>query len=122
MTRERLELGMRGEQLAVEKLKGLGYKVLERNYRCPFGEIDLIARHHKTLVFVEIKTRRGRPLAYAKEAVNAGKRRRLSKTALAYMKANGACDSSARFDVVAVSLINGPPEVEVVTDAFELAY
>jgi len=122
MTREHLELGIRGEQLAEEKLKGLGYKIVERNYRCPFGEIDLIARDRNTLVFVEIKTRRGKPLAYAKEAVNAGKRRRLSKTALAYMKANAAFDSSARFDVVAVSLINGPPEVEIVTDAFELAY
>jgi putative endonuclease len=122
MTRERVELGMRGEQLVVEMLKGLGYKIVERNYRCPFGEIDLIARHRGTLVFVEIKTRRTKPLAYAKEAVNAGKQRRLSKTALAYMKANAELDTSARFDVVAVSLINGPPEVEVVTDAFELAY
>jgi putative endonuclease len=122
MTRERLELGMRGEQLAEEKLKALGYKIVERNYRCPFGEVDLIARHRNTLVFVEIKTRRGRSLGYAKEAVNAGKQRRLSKTALAYMKANAAFDSRARFDVVAVSLVNGPPEVEIVTDAFELAY
>jgi len=122
MTRERLELGATGERMALEELERLGYRILERNFRCIAGEIDAIARHGETLVFVEIKTRRGKSLAYAKEAVNARKRRQLSKAALVYMKASRACDVSARFDVVAVSLTDGPPKVEVVTDAFELAY
>lgn len=122
MTRERLELGALGERIAVEELTRLGYRILERNYRCPVGEIDIVARRHGILVFVEIKTRRGRSPGYAKEAVDAGKRRRLSKAALSYLKANGACDASARFDVVAVSLADGPPVVEVVENAFELAY
>ncbi len=122
MTRERIELGMRGERLAFEELKKLGYKILERNYRCRFGEIDLIARHRDTLVFVEIKTRRGKTLGYAKEAVNSGKQRRMSKAALAYLKAKTQGCVSARFDVVAISLTSSGPEVEIVTDAFELAY
>ncbi len=122
MTRERLELGALGERIAVEELTRLGYRILERNYRCSVGEIDIIARHREILVFVEIKTRRGRSPGYAKEAVDAGKRRRLSKAALSYLKAHGACDASARFDVVAVSLADGPPVVEVVENAFDLAY
>lgn len=122
MSRERRELGALGERMALEELERLGYKILERNYRCALGEIDIVARDRKTLVFVEIKTRRSKSLAYAKEAVDAGKRRRLSKVALAYMKAHDACDTSGRFDVVAVNLSDGPPQVEVVVDAFELAY
>ena len=70
MTRERLEIGKLGEDLALKKLKKLGYKKIIRNYRCPLGEVDLIAEDSGTLVFVEIKTRKGRSIEYAKEAVN----------------------------------------------------
>lgn len=121
MTRERMELGALGERIALEELTRLGYRILERNYRCPLGEIDIVALHRETLVFAEIKTRRDRCPGYAKEAVDAGKRRRLSKAALFYLKARGSCDTSARFDVVAVCLADGPPLVEVVENAFELA-
>lgn len=122
MTRERLELGVFGEDLAFKKIKRLGYKKILRNYRCPLGEVDLIARDGDTLVFIEIKTRKGRPIGYAKEAVNAKKKRQLSKVALAYMKSNNCCDIKARFDVVAISLGLGEPEIEVIKNAFDLAY
>ena len=122
MTRERLELGERGEALAFNKIKSMGYKKIVKNYRCPLGEVDLVAKDGDTLVFIEIKTRRGRPLGYAKEAVNARKQKQISKVALAYMKANNCCDVSARFDVVAVSLGSGPPQIEVIQNAFDLAY
>ena len=122
MTRERLELGVFGEDLAFKKIKRLGYKKILRNYRCPLGEVDLIAKDGDTLVFIEIKTRKGRPIGYAKEAVNARKKRQLSKVALAYMKSNNCCDIKARFDVVAISLGRGEPEIEVIKNAFDLAY
>jgi putative endonuclease len=122
VTRERLDLGKWGEDLALKKVKKLGYKCIARNYRCPVGEIDLIAKDGDTLVFIEIKTRRGRSLAYAKEAVNQWKRRQLSKAALAYMKANGCAETRARFDVVVISLDGGAQEIEVVRNAFDLAY
>ena len=122
MTRERQDLGKWGEDLALKKVKKLGYKCIVRNYRCPLGEVDLIARDGETLVFVEIKTRRGRSLEYAKEAVNQRKRRQLSKVALAYMKANGCAESKARFDVVVINLDGGEQEIEVVRNAFDLAY
>lgn len=122
MTRERMDLGKWGEDLAVRKVKKLGYRCIARNYRCPLGEVDLIARDGDTLVFVEIKTRRGRSLAYAKEAVNQRKRRQLSKVALAYMKSNGLEDARARFDVVVINVNGGDRQIEVVRNAFDLAY
>ncbi len=122
MTKERLDLGRLGESLARQKLKELGYKEIIRNYRCPLGEVDLIAMDGETLVFIEIKTRRGRSIGYAKEAVDARKKRQLSKVALAYMKSNICGETRARFDVVAVSLPGGKPKIEVIRNAFELAY
>jgi putative endonuclease len=122
LTRERLEIGKRGEDLALKRLKKMGYKKIIRNYRCPLGEVDLIAEDSGTLVFVEIKTRRGRSVGYAKEAVDARKRRQLSKVALAYMKSNDCFETSARFDVVAVSLCEDKPRIEVIKNAFDLAY
>lgn len=122
MTQERLSLGKFGEDLAFREIKGLGYKRIIRNYRCPLGEVDLIAMDGDTLVFIEVKTRKGRSLAYAKEAVNAKKRRQLSKVALFYMKFNKLNEVRARFDVVAVSLAGSEQQVEVVRNAFELDY
>jgi putative endonuclease len=122
VTRERLDLGKWGEDLALQKVKKLGYRCIVRNYRCPLGEVDLIARDGDTLVFVEIKTRKGRSLGYAKEAVNRRKRRQLSKVALAYMKANGCSEARARFDVVVINLEGKAEEIEVIRNAFDLAY
>ena len=122
MTRERLDLGRWGEDLALKKVTKLGYRCVARNYRCPLGEVDLIARDGDTLVFIEIKTRRGRSLEYAKEAVNKRKRRQLSMVALAYMKSNGFENARARFDVVVINLNGGNQEIEVVRNAFDLAY
>jgi len=122
MTKARLELGRRGEELALRKIKRLGYTCIARNYRCALGEVDLIAKDGETLVFIETKTRKGASLAYAKEAVDARKRRQLSRVALAFMKANNCCEVKSRFDVVAVSLQGKHERIEVIKNAFELAY
>jgi putative endonuclease len=122
MTKERIELGRLGEDLARERLKDLGYRILKTNYRCTLGEIDLVAKDGDVLVFVEIKTRKNEPLGQAKEAVTKRKQTQLSKVALAYMKSNNLWGSKARFDVVAIGLIYGRREIEVIKDAFELAY
>jgi putative endonuclease len=84
--------------------------------------MDLIAKDGDELVFVEIKTRKNRPIEYAKEAVNERKKRQLSKVALTYMKSNDCCGERARFDVVAISLMGGKPQIEVIRNAFDLAY
>lgn len=122
MTKERISLGEMGERLALKKIKRLGYKFIAKNYRCPLGEIDLIARDGDCLVFIEIKTRRGRSIGFAKEAVNRRKMRQISKAALVYMKENNCCDVKARFDVVAISIKGDKEEIEVIPDAFDLEY
>ena len=100
----------------------MGYQDILQNYRCRLGEIDLIARDGDTLVFLEIKTRRTGSTAYAKEAVNVRKRRQISKVALNYMKTNNCENTRARFDVVAISLVGSSPKIEVIKNAFDLAY
>ncbi len=122
MTRKRLDLGVLGEKLALKEIRARGYRSIIRNYSCKLGEIDLIARDEDTLVFIEVKTRRNRSTGYAKEAVNLKKRRQLSKVALYYMKTNEYFDSRARFDVIAVNVGGGEPEIEIVKNAFELEY
>lgn len=122
MTQERITLGKLGEDLARERLKDLGYRILKTNYRCSLGEIDLVARDGDVLVFAEIKTRKNESLAQVKEAVTKRKQIQISKVALAYMKSNNLWGSKARFDVVAVGLLDGKKEIEIIKNAFELAY
>lgn len=122
MTKERIALGRFGEDLAKKRLKKLGYKILETNYRCPLGEIDLIALDGDVIVFVEIKTRKFQSLGQAKEAVNKRKQSQLSKSALFYIKSKDLWENKARFDVVAVRLCDEKQDVEIIKDAFELAY
>jgi putative endonuclease len=122
MTQERITLGKLGEDLARKRLKDLGYRILKTNYRCSLGEIDLVARDGDVLVFAEIKTRKNESLAQVKEAVTKRKQIQISKVALAYMKSNNLWGSKARFDVVAIGLIDGKKEIEIIKDAFELAY
>jgi len=122
MTRERRDLGKLGEELALKEIKGIGYKCLARNYRCPLGEVDLVAKDGDTLVFIEIKTRKGKSIGYAKEAVNGRKRRQLSKVALTYIKANNCWHMRSRFDVVAISFNHNGREIEIIKNAFDLEY
>jgi len=122
VTKERIALGSFGEDLARERLKDCGYRILTTNYRCPLGEIDLIARDGDVLVFVEIRTRKDTSPGSVKETVNSRKQRQISKVALAYMKSNNLWGSKARFDVVAIGLLDGKREIEIVKNAFELAY
>ena len=122
MTKERIALGRLGEELASRRLRKLGYEILETNYRCPLGEIDLVAREGDVLVFVEVKTRRNRPLAEAKEAVHKRKQGQLSRVALAYLKSKNLWGTKARFDVVAIGVGEEKEEIEIIRDAFELAY
>ena len=122
MTKERVALGRLGEDLARKRLQDLGYRILQTNYRCSLGEIDLVARDGDVLVFVEVKMRKRQPVGLAKEAVNKRKQFQLSKVALAYMKSNNLLGSQARFDVVAFGLRDGKREIEIIQNAFELAY
>ena len=104
-------LGRTGERLAAEALKRRGYCILEQNYRCRHGEIDLVAEEGQDLVFVEVKTRRGAAYGLPEEAVTARKRQKLREVASHYLDAHSCSERSWRIDVVAVQLSGaGKPE------------
>jgi putative endonuclease len=116
------QFGKRSERLAAEFLKRTGYRILETNYRSPVGEIDIIAREKATIVFVEVKARSSNRFGSPKGAVTPAKQRKISMTALDYLKRSGQVGASARFDVVAIDTAAGKTDIEVVKNAFALAY
>jgi putative endonuclease len=97
-------VGRAGEAAAVRFLKRRGLVILARNLRSRLGEIDLLARDGSTLVFVEVKARRGLSGEPPEAAVDARKRARLGRLALGYLAAHRLGEQSCRFDVVGVSL------------------
>jgi putative endonuclease len=114
-------LGSKGEELAVRHLKKRGFKVIERNYHCPAGEIDLVAREKNTLVFVEIKARSSSDFGLPQEAVDRFKQEKLIKAARSYMAERHLSeDIPARFDVVAIHLAPAGPHIELIKDAFHV--
>lgn len=121
MTQKRLSLGRKGERLAGEYLRRQGYRIIAENFRTRLGEIDLIAKDRDTLAFVEVKTRSDKTHGSPLEAVTTNKQRQISKVALQYLCQEKLSDSPARFDVVSISFATkGPPQIELVKDAFEL--
>ncbi|HZD37826.1 MAG TPA: YraN family protein [Actinomycetes bacterium] len=96
------QLGRRGEDLACERLAAAGLRIIERNWRCRSGEIDLIAAGPGLLVFCEVKTRRGNGYGTPAEAVTLAKRVRLRQLAAAYLAAVEHPPCRVRFDVVAI--------------------
>lgn len=114
-------LGAQGELVATDTLRRQGYRILERNYRCPLGELDVVARKGKTLVFVEVKSGLDERIP-PRDRVDARKKRKLSQVATFYLKEHGLEGVSARFDVVEVSfpVDGGTPRVELIPNAFDL--
>jgi putative endonuclease len=111
-------LGDRGERLAARFLRRQGMRVLLRGYRTSYGEIDLIARHADTLVFVEVRARRhGEPA----ETITPDKERRLTLAALHFLKKHNLLETRSRFDIVAVVWPNDrhPPRIEHIRGAFD---
>ncbi len=97
--------GSRGESLAAGWLRARGFRIIESNYRCRLGEIDLIAEDGGTVVFVEVKSKRGGRFGAPEEMVTHGKQARLTMLALVYLRHRGWMSRPARFDVVAVDWI-----------------
>lgn len=105
-----------GENAACEYLKSIGYEIIERNYSCPAGEIDVIAKDGRTVVFVEVKSRSGTDFGFPEESVGPQKRRRILLTAKYWTAAHRAeCRHGCRFDVIAV--LRGEPRH--IIDAFD---
>lgn len=109
----RARLGAAGERLAAQLLERQGMTILARNWRCVYGEIDLVATEGPELVFVEVKTRRGARAGSPEEAITPTKQRRLIAAAQSYLVAREAEDHPYRIDVVAVDLTPGGQVVQV---------
>jgi putative endonuclease len=117
----RQNLGRRGEDLAVEALRKNGHVILTRNYRCPLGEIDIIAKKHDVLVFIEVKTRTGGDYGHPASSVTHHKQRQISKSAQYYLAEHNLFDTPARFDVISIVIdpVQGPL-IEIIPNAFDL--
>ncbi len=116
----RRALGARAERLAADELERRGCRVIDRNYRYRGGELDLVLRDGETLVFVEVRARRSAEYGSPFETVGREKQRRVARAAEHWLVTHGLTRAFARFDVVSVLLpADGPPQVEVFTNAFE---
>ena len=102
--RRKKEAGRLGEELSVLMLEERGYEILERNYRCRFGEIDIIALRRDILTFVEVKTRSGEHYGTAAEAVTWSKQQKIRQTALQYLNEYRNPFAGVEFQVVEVLL------------------
>ena len=119
MSTRRAELGAHGERIAAAYLARAGLRVLDRNWRCRDGELDIVAREGAALVFCEVKTRRGVGFGHPVEAVTPVKQRRLRLLAQRWLAAHDEHAPDLRFDVVGVLVRPGrPPLVRHLRAAF----
>ncbi len=127
MVNTQQQFGRQSELLAVNFLIKQGYKILDANYRTPAGEIDIIARHKDVIVFVEVKARRSNRYGIPEKAITRAKQRKISMSALYYLKEKRLTNAKARFDVVAIrnfetDQVKRKPDITILRNAFELAY
>ncbi len=119
MARETDDLGKKGEKIARNFLRRQGYRMRAINYSCPHGEIDIIAQDRKTIAFVEVRTLSSGKYGSPFEALSREKRRHVTRAARHYLHRYRLEDQDWRFDFVGIILPeNGPPEIELIKDAF----
>lgn len=115
----RVALGSAAEDLALRYLQAQGLTLILRNFRCRFGELDLIMREGEFLVFVEVRSRRYARYGAPAESVTPAKRQKLLRAAACYLQRQGV-EPPCRFDVVAILQPGGAPQIEWIRDAFQL--
>lgn len=120
MQNQKQILGKEGERVAESYLKEKGYRLVERNYRCPVGEVDLIALDRGVIVFVEVKTRSDDRFGTPLESVHLRKQRKMIKAALFFLSQRRLHHRQARFDVIGISLKDPEPVIEHIVNAFDL--
>ena len=108
------EKGFEGEQLAAKFLKANGYRILERNYRTKSGEIDIIARKNRSIVFIEVKTRSNDSFGSPVEAVDRRKLAKLEIVANQYIQKKEIEDAAFRFEVITITKINNAWQCEII--------
>ncbi len=122
MGSEKIRLGREGEASAERFLRKRGYRILERNYRTRYGELDIIARDGATLVFVEVKARRSRAFGTPAEAVGHRKQSNLTLAAGLYMEERRLHDIPVRFDVVGIIGEGPSAQIELLRNAFDATW
>ncbi len=120
MNNLRQVLGKQGEDVAERHLIAKGYKLVQRNYRCAAGEVDLIVLDGRVIVFVEVKTRSGNRFGTPLEAVELRKQRKMARAAQFFLSQKGLHQRDARFDVVGISWPGEKPIIEHIKNAFEV--
>ena len=119
-TDKRQELGKSGEDLACAELERRGYAILDRRYRTRHGEIDIVAEHEGTIVFVEVRARATAEFGRAAETVTDAKKRKVTAMAVDYLARHHLANRPCRFDVVAIDqALNSTPEITVYPNAFD---
>ncbi len=116
---KRQETGNLGEKLAAGFLQKRGYRILQTNYRCPEGEVDIVARQNDCLVFVEVRTKRSSEFGSPEESITPAKMEKLRRVGAHYRQAHDDVPASWRIDVVAVELDrrNKPLRIELIENA-----
>jgi len=116
---KRRNVGILGEKLARDFLKKRGYRIWETNYRCPEGEIDIVARHKDSLVFVEVRTKKSLEFGSPEESITPAKMEKLKAVAAHYRQAHNDLPPSWRIDVVAVEIDqkDKPLRIELIENA-----
>jgi len=116
------QVGDKGEKLAEDFLKRKGFNIIQRNYRCKLGEIDIIAEQDDVIVFVEVRTKRTESFGIPQSSITSGKISRITKTALSYIQEKELFDRSCRFDVIAITFPqkSKEPNIEHIENAFEM--
>jgi putative endonuclease len=116
---KRQETGHLGEQLAAGFLQKRGYRIVQTNYRCPEGEVDIVARRKDCLIFVEVRTKRSQEFGSPEESITMAKMDKLRRVAAHYRQAHDDSPASWRIDVVAVELDrqNRPRRIEHIENA-----
>ncbi|MDD4873494.1 MAG: YraN family protein [Dehalococcoidales bacterium] len=119
MKKSRQDIGKLGETLAARYLKKQGFKIIETNYHCPLGEIDIIAQQKDCLVFIEVRTKTGSGFGSPEESVTRAKKKKMINTAYFYVKEYNCLQYNWRIDFIAVELDQNykPSRIELFQNA-----
>lgn len=111
-------VGNKGESIAEDYLKRKGYKIIRKNYRCRFGEVDIIARDNDTIVFIEVRTKQNDNFGSPQDSITPAKIEKISKTSLSFIQEKKLTGFSYRFDFIAITFPQGKPNIEHIENAF----
>jgi putative endonuclease len=108
------EIGLRGEAIAQDYLKKHGYKIVLTNYRCRFGEIDIIAQEKSCLVFIEVRARSSDDFGTPEETITPRKKDKLIKSASYYLSSHNNLPPLIRFDFIGITMVGKGPQINLI--------